>query len=59
VHFQDWHPQNQIFAEEGDSDSATLQAVRRAYQLLGEDNPGAHCGEQSIGNHSVSLYYLV
>lgn len=59
--FQDWRPESLIFPEEGDeADSATLKAVRRAYELLGSANTCEHCRQsQSVENREVSLYYLV
>ena len=59
--FQDWYPDDHIFPEEGDdADSATLKAVRRAYQLIGEDNTCEHCARtKAAGGREVGLYYLV
>jgi SulP family sulfate permease len=59
--FQDWYPADNIFPDEGDdADSATLKAVRRAYELLGEANTCAHCAKSVGGeNREECLYYLV
>ncbi len=44
LRFAEWLPADRIFVQEEDeADSATLKAVRRAYQLLGDDNRCAHC----------------
>jgi len=64
VRFADWLPTGRIFSEEDEVYSATLRAVRYAYQLLGEaepetkdhpkggDRPTHHAGAQPE-------YYLV
>jgi len=59
--FQAWYPADHIFPEEGDdADSATLKAVRRAYQLIGDDNTCEHCARtKTAGDREVGLYYLV
>ena len=63
LRFQEWYTPDHIFPEEGeddDSDSATLKAVRYAYQLLGEDNECAHCRQsEPAENREVNLYHLV
>ena len=63
LRFQEWYTPDHIFPEEGeddDFDSATLKAVRYAYQLLGEDNECAHCRQsEPAENREVNLYYLV
>jgi len=63
LRFQEWYTPDHIFPEEGeddDSDSATLKAVRNAYQLLGEDNKCDHCRQsEPAENREVNLYYLV
>jgi SulP family sulfate permease len=37
LHFYDWLPRDCVFYEDGGQDSSTLRAVRRAYELLGND----------------------
>ena len=63
LRFQEWYTPDHIFPEEGeddDSDSATLKAVRYAYQLLGEDNKCDHCRKsEPAEKREVNLYYLV
>jgi SulP family sulfate permease len=44
LRFTEWFPEDRIFIEEEDeADSATLKAVRKAYELLGLDNHCPHC----------------
>jgi SulP family sulfate permease len=50
LRFQEWFPSEQVFPETDTRDSATLKAVRHAYELLGRE---AHEPKQS------ELYYLV
>ena len=59
--FQDWYPADHVFPEEfDDADSATLKAVRRAYQLIGDGNRCEHCARtKAAGGREVGLYYLV
>ncbi len=61
LRFQDWFPKDHIFPEEGDEfDSATLKAVRNAYQLLGNAKRCGHCRQsESAENREETLYYLV
>ena len=57
--FSDWLSPDQVFPEEDDKDSATIKAVRHAYELL-EHNDCEHCkrkGLQEAGQ--AKLYYLV
>jgi SulP family sulfate permease len=59
--FQDWYPAAHLFPEEGDdADSATLKAVRRAYELLEAGNPCPHCARAAEARErEVSLYYMI
>ncbi|MEO6861831.1 MAG: SulP family inorganic anion transporter [Microcoleus sp.] len=63
IGLREWFPEDRLFLEkeEDDTDSATLKAVRHAYELLGDDaNTCKHC--ESIQRHEArkaSLYYLV
>ncbi len=63
VGFAEWFPQDRLFPEneEDDTDSATLKAVRHAYELLGDDaNTCNHCASiQRYEARKASLYYLV
>jgi SulP family sulfate permease len=55
LRFEDWFPENQIFPEEGEKFSATLRAVRYAYQLLGRN--GREEGSAPV--EESAAYYLV
>ena len=61
--FPAWYPADHVFPEAGDDpDSATLQAVRRAYEIAGEANTCKHCGASlwvASKDREISLYYLV
>jgi SulP family sulfate permease len=59
--FQNWFPNDQIFSEEDEVDSATLKAVRRAYDLLGGRlNTCKHCAaDESHVTRRRAAYYLV
>jgi SulP family sulfate permease len=63
VGFEKWFPKNRIFREnEGDdTDSATLKAVRYAYNLLGDNaNTCEHCASiEENDSRKASLYYLI
>ncbi len=63
VGFREWFPKDRIFLEkeDDDTDSATLKAVRHAYELLGDDaNTCEHCASlQRNESRKASLYYLV
>ncbi len=60
LHFQDWHPADQVFAEEDDFDSATLEAVRQALRLLGKGSGRINGGkDETVESRPLSLYYLV
>ena len=60
---QDWYPVDHIFAQASDdADSATLQAVRHAYDIVGDANSCLHCASATPANkadRAGSLYYLV
>jgi len=61
--FAAWYPAGRIFPQAGDeADSATLQAVRRAYDILGETNSCTHCASATRiteEHREAGLYYLV
>lgn len=60
LRFAEWFPDDRIFIQEEDeADSATLKAVRRAYELLGLENHCPHCSAriQVTGKHAA--YYLM
>ena len=55
LRFADWLPADRIFPEEGERYSATLHAVRHAYQLLG--GSGSEAGLSAVEKEAA--YYLV
>ena len=60
LRFTDWFPEKQIFIEVDMEDSATLQAVRLAYSLLGNENTCHHCSTRlPQPGQSQAAYYLV
>jgi SulP family sulfate permease len=59
LRFQDWLPADRVFHEEPRTFSATLKAVHRVYELLGE-NTCEHCRRnEASGAELRELYYLV
>jgi len=60
LRFTDWFPDKHIFVEVDAEDSATLQAVRLAYNLLGKENTCSHCATRlpNLGEIKAA-YYLV
>ena len=59
LRFQEWLPADRIFPEEDEKFSATLKAVRHAYDLLGQ-NSCDHCGRgELVSADREGLYYLV
>jgi SulP family sulfate permease len=60
LRFGAWFPADQIFPQGSDEDSATLAAIRRVYQMLGDTNACQHCGPKRAAQGSAArLYYLV
>jgi SulP family sulfate permease len=60
LRFTDWFPEKHIFIEVDTEDSATLQAVRLAYSLLGNENTCNHCSTRlPQPGQSQAAYYLV
>lgn len=55
LRFEDWFPKDRVFPEEDEKYSATLRAVRYAYQLLGRDGRK----EGSAAVEEGAAYYLV
>jgi SulP family sulfate permease len=49
---------DRLFVERDDIDSATLQAVRTAYRVLGEDNRCVHCNDRAQEQTTAAAYYL-
>ncbi|MET0794305.1 MAG: SulP family inorganic anion transporter [Polyangiaceae bacterium] len=60
LRFAEWFPQDRVFLEEDEADSATLKAVRDAFARLGERNPCPHCeARPEPGGELRAAYYLV
>jgi sulfate permease, SulP family len=56
----EWFPQNQIFEQGADEDSATLAAIRKVYEQLGDENRCEHCRpKRSVVGRDRWLYYRV
>ena len=55
LRFEDWLPADRYYPEEDEKYSATLHAVRHAYQLLGERGPET----DHSGVNGPAAYYLV
>ncbi|MBV9491668.1 MAG: SulP family inorganic anion transporter [Verrucomicrobia bacterium] len=59
LRFYEWLPANRVFLEDSETYSATLKAVARAYELLG-DNLCPHCGRKAPAEVDQNAwYYLV
>jgi SulP family sulfate permease len=59
LRFHDWLPADRVFHEEQQVFSATLKAVHRVYELIGE-NTCEHCRRnEATGSELRELYYLV
>ncbi len=56
LRFEEWLPADRIYPEEDRTYSATLRAVRHAYQLLHQKNPSNLSPEQP---DNAAAYYLV
>jgi len=58
---QSWYPEDYIFPQEDEeADTATLKAVRHAYDLLGRSNSCPHCAHTTAPEkREASMYYLV
>ncbi len=62
LRFDEWLPPDRIFMQEEDeADSATLKAVRKAYELVGPDNDCPHCSNRIRVTEPQrhAAYYLV
>jgi SulP family sulfate permease len=58
LHFDAWLPSECVFREEVSEHSATLKAVRRAYELLGRGDPSA-TPPSGNGRPDAALYYMI
>jgi len=59
LRFGEWLPSDRIFYEEEEVFSATLKAVRYAYELLGKNSPRSGNELEAIDGGKKSLVYLV
>jgi sulfate permease, SulP family len=60
LQFADWFPEDRIFPQASDEDSATLAAIRVAYEKLDDTNNCEHCSpKNAIKRREGQLYYLV
>jgi SulP family sulfate permease len=60
LRFDQWLPEERIFAQGIDEDSATLAAIRDVYHRLGDTNACVHCGpRKAVAAGGKRLYYLV
>jgi sulfate permease, SulP family len=60
LQFNEWLPDDRVFPQGNDEDSATLAAIRSVYERLGDTNGCAHCFPRKANAASGSkLYYLV
>lgn len=60
LRFRAWFPEDRVFLEEDEADSATLKAIRKAYELLGGENACLHCGTRLPAPSTPhAAYYLV
>ena len=60
LRFGEWFPDDRIFPQGTDEDSATLAAIRNVYERLGDANSCDHCGaRRAVKTGSNRLYYLV
>ncbi|MCE0497421.1 MAG: SulP family inorganic anion transporter [Methylacidiphilales bacterium] len=59
LRFGEWLPSNRVFYEEDEIYSATLKAVRHAYDLLGKNSPNSGSEFEVIEGGKKDLYYLV
>ncbi|WP_240648437.1 SulP family inorganic anion transporter [Pararobbsia silviterrae] len=57
--FTHWYPGERFFPEEDTKWSATLRAVRYAYEQIGSHNTCAHCAARRPVEQTADLYYLV
>ncbi len=60
LRFDEWFPDDRIFPQGADEDSATLAAIRSVYQKLDGANACEHCGpKKPVKRGARRLYYLV
>jgi SulP family sulfate permease len=60
LRFGQWFPNDRIFPQGTDEDSATLAAIRTVYKRLGDKNTCEHCSpKNAMRRGERQLYYLV
>jgi sulfate permease, SulP family len=60
LRFDDWLPADCVFPEVNGEDSSTLRAVRRAYELLGDDLcPNCPRRREREADRGEPLYYMI
>jgi len=60
LRFGEWYPEELIFPQGPDEDSATLAAIRNVYERLGGANTCEHCAPKKASRGKAGrLYYLV
>jgi sulfate permease, SulP family len=60
LRFGKWFPDDRIFPQGTDEDSATLAAIRTVYRTLGDKNTCEHCSPKNATKRGEGqLYYLV
>jgi SulP family sulfate permease len=59
LRFEEWLRSDLVYPEEDEKDSATLKAVRHAYESLGDENQCDHCRKELLEARKGDLYYLV
>jgi sulfate permease, SulP family len=60
LRFREWLPDERVFPQGTDEDSATLAAIRTVYEKLNGTNVCAHCAPKKAARGTAGrLYYLV
>jgi SulP family sulfate permease len=60
LQFAQWYPEELVFPQGNDEDSATLAAIRNVYGRLGDANPCEHCASnKGAKGRAGRLYYRV
>ncbi len=59
LRFHHWLPRDRVFLEEATVMSSTLQAVRRAYEILGDDLCPTCPRRAAVGTDKADWYYMI
>jgi sulfate permease, SulP family len=60
LRFEDWYPQERLFPQGADEDSATLAAIRTVYRQTEQESPCEHCDPKRTAlSREGALYYQV